>query len=308
MTAPSSSADSRPQNIRLGVILILAAALGISVQDVIFKLFSSQLSLWQIFALRGCIAVPLLVAVFRIRGMSEHLGSALTVWPMLRALFITTTFLCFYAAIPFLSLSTVGAANYIAPIFITLLSAYVISEPVGRRGWIGVVLGFAGVIVLLQPGSDAFSPWALLPVVGAAFYALAHITTRTRCQDISISALSLSQNLVMCLAGFTVSGLLMIIPTGSMAEAYPYIFGGWSNVTTSDALVLLLLACFAVGLGMLLAGAYKAAPPSTVATFEYSYLVFVAIWDILFFALLPSALSLIGMVMIVAAGLLVIRR
>ena len=85
---------------------------------------------------------------------------------MLRAVFITTTFLAFYGAIPFLSLSTLGAANYSAPIFVTLLAALAIGEPVGRRGWFGVLLGFVGVLVLLRPGSDAFSIWALMPVIG----------------------------------------------------------------------------------------------------------------------------------------------
>ncbi len=301
--------NTRPQNIKLGVSLILAAALAISVQDVIFKLFSDQLSLWQIFALRGCIAVPLLLVIGRMRGSRNLLKPALSRWPMMRSLFITTTFLAFYAAIPFLSLSTVGAANYIAPIFVTLLSAYVIAEPVGWRGWIGVALGFAGVMVLLQPGSEAFSPWSILPVIGAAFYALAHITTRTKCQDVPLSVLSLSQNIVMGLAGFVVSGLLLWLSTdGMLVEAYPYIFGTWSSVGLSDIAVLIVLAGFAVGLGLLLAGAYQAAPPSTVATFEYTYLIFVAIWDAVFFAILPNPISLSGMALIVIAGLLVLRR
>ena len=54
---------ARPQNIALGITLIITAALAISVQDVIFKIFSSEMTLWQIFALRGCIAVPLLIAI-----------------------------------------------------------------------------------------------------------------------------------------------------------------------------------------------------------------------------------------------------
>ena len=114
---------------------------------------------------------------------------------------------------------------------------------------------------------------------------------------------------VMTLAGFVVSGLILWLqPSGGVFEAFPYVFGQWSAITTTDILVLLVLAAFAVGNGMLLAGAYLAAPPATVATFEYSYLVFVAIWDIVFFALMPSAPSILGMAMIVCAGLLVIRR
>ncbi|MEP0945003.1 MAG: DMT family transporter [Rhizobiaceae bacterium] len=303
---------ARPQNIARGIVLVVAAALAISVQDVVFKLFSSQLTLWQIFALRGFLAIPLLLAIGKISGTNSETSlwrTALSRWPLLRSLFITTTFLAFYAAIPFLSLSTVGAANYIAPIFVTLLSAYVISEPVGVRGWIGVVLGFVGVVVLLQPGSDAFSLWALLPVVGAAFYALAHTTTRAKCQDVSVAALALSQNLIMCAAGIVISLLISIVqPSGEIAQAFPYIFGTWATLSANDWAVLVLLAVFAVGVGMLLAGAYQAAPPPTVATFEYSYLVFVALWDIVFFALMPSMVSVAGMMLIVGAGLLVMRR
>lgn len=173
----------------------------------------------------------------------------------------------------------------------------------------GVLLGFVGVIVLLQPGTDAFSPWALLPVIGAAFYALTHITTRTRCQDVPLAALSLSQNTMMMSAGVVVSLLLVSLkPQGEMVAAYPYIFGAWSKVTPMDWFVLLVLAGFAVTIGMALAGAYQAAPSSTVATFEYSYLVFVAVWDILFFGIAPTLASITGMILVVAAGLLVLRR
>ncbi len=302
--------ETRAQNIAGGVTLIVLAAFTISVQDVVFKLFSSELTLWQIFALRGVLAVPMLLALSWMRGVQREVGrAALTKWPILRSVFITMTFLAFYAAIPFLSLSTVGAANYISPIFVTLLSAYVIKEAVGPLGWIGVLLGFIGVIILLQPGTNAFSPWALLPIVGAAFYALAHITTRTRCQSVPLASMALSLNLVMLFAGLIVSLLLVWHqPEGEVLSAYPYIFGTWSAVTFSDWLVLGLLAGFAILIGMTLAGAYQAAPPSIISTFEYSYLVFVAIWDILFFGTSPSVTSLTGMVLIVSAGLLVLRR
>ncbi|MEM8701396.1 MAG: DMT family transporter [Pseudomonadota bacterium] len=301
---------SRPENILRGVALIIAAALTISIQDVVFKLFSSKMTLWQIFALRGLLAIPMLLVLLWSRRMHRGVWRiALGKWPILRAVFITTTFLAFYAAIPFLSLSTVGAANYIAPIFVALLSAYAIREPVGPLGWLGVVLGFAGVIVLLQPGTDAFSLWSLLPITGAAFYALAHITTRVKCQDTPLAAISLSQNVVMMLAGITVSVLLLrLAPRAGLIEEYPYLFGDWADVGLAETLVLLVLAGFTILISVLLAGAYQAAPPAIISTFEYSYLVFVAIWDILVFGIAPTVQSVTGMILIVVAGLLVLRR
>ena len=302
--------ELRPQDIVCGVSLIILAALSISIQDVVFKFFSSELTLWQIFSLRGVLVIPILFVALWFRGAQKDVArAALGKWSLLRSAFIATSLLAFYAAIPFLSLSTVGAANYVAPIFVTLLSAYAIREPVGPLGWLGVCLGFAGVVVLLQPGTDAFSPWALLPIVGAASYALAHVTTRAKCQNVPVSVLSLSQNMVMLLAGAVVSVLMLWLqPHGAVANAYPYIFGAWSNVGPTDWLVLTLLAGFAIVNGMLLAGAYQAAPPSIVSTFEYCYLVFVAVWDIIFFGIAPTVASVSGMVLIVVAGLLVLRR
>ncbi|MEM9241581.1 MAG: DMT family transporter [Pseudomonadota bacterium] len=305
----SASRPLAPQNIVLGVSLIIATAFTISVQDVVFKLFSSEMTLWQIFALRGCLAVPALAVIIRFtEGGSGALRAAFGIWALLRAVFITGTFLAFYAAIPFLSLSTVGAANYTAPIFITLLSAYVLKERVGLLGWVGVLLGFAGVLVLLQPGTENFSAWALLPIFGACSYAIAHLITRANCQAIPVAALSLAQNMVMLMAGVIISSVLLFVrPTGDLAVAFPYIFGTWSSVETSDWFVLLALAGFAIGLGMMLAGAYKAAPPVIIGTFEYSYLVFVAGWDVLFFGIVLSGTTIAGMAMIVLAGLLALR-
>ena len=302
--------NPRPQNILFGVSLIIATAFTISVQDVVFKLFSSQLTLWQIFALRGLLAVPMLVAISWLRGVHKDvLRAAFSFWPLLRATFITTTFLAYYGAIPFLSLSTVGAANYIAPIFVALLSAYALQEPVRPLGWLGVLLGFVGVIVLLRPGTDAFSPWVILPVIGAAFYSLVHITTRAKCQDTPLAALALSQNFVMMLAGIAMSAVLLWkTPTGALASSYPYIFGQWAEVGLHEWMILVLLAGFAIILGMMLAGAYQVAPPPVIATFEYSYLIFVATWDIAIFGISPTPGSVIGMGLIVVAGLLVLHR
>lgn len=305
-----ADAQARPQNIARGVTLIVATTFTISSQDVVFKFFSAEISLWQIFTVRALLAFPLLFALAWWQGLHKSvLVNALQKWPLLRSLFLTLTFMAFYAAIPFLSLSTVGAANYIAPIFVTLLSAYVISEPVGLRGWIAVFIGFAGVLILLQPGTDAFSPWAVLPVIGAGFYALAHITTRTRCHSVPLPIMAMSLNIVMLTAGLVMSGLLLVWQPGeTLAHAYPNVFGDWSYLGISDWLILGLLSVFVVAIGIMLAGAYQAAPPSTVATFEYSYLVFAALWDLFFFATSPNSATIIGMVMIVGAGLMVLRQ
>jgi len=301
---------ARPQNIVRGVVLILATVFVISIQDVIFKLFSSALPLWQIFSVRALLAFPLLFAVAWWQGLHRVvLRDALRVWSMVRAFCLTMTFMAYYAAIAFLSLSVVGAANYTAPIIVTVLSAFLIGEAVGVLGWIAVVVGFVGVVVLLQPGTDAFSLWAVLPLIGACFYALAHITTRAKCQPVPLVTLAMSVNISMLIAGLVMSTILLVVqPDETLVRAYPNVLGGWSEIDPIEWLVLVLLATFVVVLALMLAGAYQAAPPAIIATFEYGYLVFVAIWDFVFFAAAPTGTTLFGMAMIIAAGLMVLRR
>ena len=209
----------------------------------------------------------------------------------------------------FLSLSTVGAANYSAPIFVTLLAAYALRELVGGLGWMAVLVGFVGVVVSLQPGTDAFSLWAVLPVVGACFYALAHTITRSKCQRVPLAAMALSLNLVMLLAGLIMSGLMFAWqPDTPLTSAYPYLFGSWSSVGLQEWLILGLLAVLTIIISMGMAGAYQAAPPQIISTFEYSYLIFVATWDLLFFNTSPTAATLIGMLLIICAGIMVLGR
>ena len=304
------SGISRPQNIVRGIVLILATMFVTSVQDVVFKLYSGNLTLWQIFALRGLLALPILFVLARAQGLRETvLTIALQKWPLLRSLCVTMTFLAFYGAIPFISLSTVGAANYIAPILVTLLSTYFIRERVGLIGWIAVFVGFAGVVNLLQPGADTFSPWAILPVIGAGFYALAHIITRTKCQEVPLAAMVISLTLVMTTVALMFSAVLYLWPAnGDLAEAYPYVFGIWSPIGAAEGLILVLLAVFTVVISLGLAGAYQTAPPAIVATFEYCYLVYAAFWDMFIFDTAPSLTTTTGMLLIAGAGLLVLGR
>ena len=154
----SDHSKSRPDRVMLGISLMVTAVFMMSIQEALFKQFSSGFSLWQLFTLRGLLALPLMAIIILIQGQPHHVWiEALGKWPLLRSLFLTMMFVPMYAAIPFLNLSTVAAGMYTAPLFVALMSAYLIGEPVGLIGWIAVAIGFAGVLVILQPGADAFS-------------------------------------------------------------------------------------------------------------------------------------------------------
>lgn len=303
---------SLPQHIRIGICLIVIAAFIISVQDLVFKQFATHLSLWQVFAVRGLITLPLLVMLMRFwqgdRFRFRSLVQGFAPWPLLRSLTFTLTLLAFYAALPKLSFATVGAANYIAPLFIAVLSALIVGERVAWAGWLGIVLGLGGLLLMLQPGTDAFSPWIFLPVGGALSYAISHIITRTKCQHLDATTLAFSQSSLMMVSGFLVAGGLLIWPVGEALEiAEPLLFGPWPGLTGRDWGVLTLMALLTIAASTLVARAYQVAPPATVATFEYSYILFAAFWDAMTGAL-PNPLGLMGITLILIAGILVLKK
>lgn len=305
----SNASQKLPQDVTRGVVLIVGAMFVTSVQDVVFKLFSSSLPLGQIFALRALLAIPLLMALAWVQGLHLNVWRhAISKWTLTRSVFVTFLFLAFYGAIPFVSLSVLGAGTYTAPIFVAVLSAWFISEPIRRRGWVAVFVGFAGVLILLQPGTATFSPWTTLPVLGALFYAMAHVITRLKCQDVPLVAMALSLKLAMMAAGLVITATVMIWkPDADTVATNPFLLAVWQPVGLWGWSVLGLLAVLTVVIGLGIAGAYKAAAPSTVATFEYSYLLFAAFWDVFFFQTKPSGISTFGMLLIAGAGLMVLH-
>jgi drug/metabolite transporter (DMT)-like permease len=227
-------------------------------------------------------------------------------WAFVRSALLVLTWLAFYASLPVLSLSVAAVAVYTNPIMIALLSAALIGEPVSKRRWAGVLLGFVGVIAILRPGTDAFSWFTILPLLAAAFYALAMVLTRSKCQEEAPLTLSLALNVSFLVTGLTAIVLLDIIGLGSDTKAaFPFLLDDWAPMGVREwslmAFLGALLAAYSAGV----ARAYQVAAPSIVATFDYAYLVSAALWGFVFFYEKPDLLTLGGMILITMAGLLV---
>ena len=75
-----------------------------------------------------------------------------------------------------------AAVYYTIPLFITLFAACWLKEPVGLQGWSGVLIGFIGVLLMLNPQVGDLSTYALMPLASAILYALAMVLTRTKCR------------------------------------------------------------------------------------------------------------------------------
>ncbi|MCA8967571.1 MAG: DMT family transporter [Planctomycetes bacterium] len=289
-----------------GIATILASVLTMAFADAVVKLVSAEMTLWQVFVVRSLVAVPLLAVLLYARRIG--LLPRAPGWALLRSALLVCAWIAYYAALPVLTLSVAAVAVYTNPIITTLLSAALIREPVGRRQWAGVLLGFLGAVTVLRPGTEAFNGYTLLPMLSAVLYSVAMVLTRSRCRGETAFVLALSLH-----AGFLVTGLVATVAIallGASAETTalaPFLLGGWGPMGAREWGLMVLTGVLAAGYFVGVARAYQIAAPSVIATFDYGYLVAAALWGFVLFAERPDLPTVAGMILIGAAGVLVAR-
>lgn len=285
-------------------MIISVSVFVLAFSDAISKQLSSSLSIWQIFFVRSLFALPIMAVIFRVTGTAFRVQA--TKWVVLRSVFLVMTWICYYSSFTMLTLSVAATAIYMFPVMIALFSSFLTKEPATSRQWTGIVLGFVGVVIILKPGTDAFSWFTLLPLLGAVFLALAMLVTREKCQEESPLMISFSQ-----LVGFFVAGLaglvwFSIFPTeADLQSTSSFVFSGWRDMLLSHWGLMAFTAILAIGIFSGIGKAYQIAPPAIVAVFDYVYLLSAAIWGFVFFSEIPGFATVLGMATITVAGALV---
>ncbi|MEM8688888.1 MAG: DMT family transporter [Pseudomonadota bacterium] len=298
---------SKQDRTGLGIAIILGSVLTMAFADAVVKLVSANITVWQVFVARSLVAIPLLAGLWALSGTGFRLKAPK--WTFLRSILLLLTWLAFYASFPVLDLSVAAVAVYTNPIMIALLSALLIGEPVSVRQWGGVLLGFVGVVAILKPGTDAFSWFTLLPLMGAGFYALAMVLTRSKCGDEAPLALAISLHGAFLITGLVATAALALIGLGAHTKAaYPFLLADWAPMGGREWGLMVLIGALSAAYFIGVARAYQIAPPPVIATFDYAYLVSAALWGFVFFAETPDVLTVAGMVLITAAGVLVAAR
>ncbi|WP_136065535.1 DMT family transporter [Modicisalibacter radicis] len=286
------------------VAAIVTASLTIALHDALVKRINDELGIWQLYLLRALFALPLLIALMRARGVPLRPRRA--GWVMLRSLLMVTMWGCFYAALAQLSLPVVAATAYTFPLLLALMATWLPDERLDGRGVVAVVIGFIGVLLMLRPGAQGVSPWSLLPLGSALCYALAALVTRYRCVDEPPLVMSLGLNL-----GFVVAGVLGLAGVAGVdarsVAAQPFLFSSWQPVGIGLWLMMALLGVLIVTASSLTAQAFQRGRPTLIATCDYSYLPFAALCSGVLVGEWPGPMTLTGMALIIAAGVLAIH-
>lgn len=277
--------SSLPQP-RLALLLFVSSGLCLSALDGVGKLVLTEsgllLLVWSRYVGHLLFSLPIAYAC---AGLHFY-KTARPGLQMVRSTLMALTTLLFFTGVQWLPLAEASALAFTAPIWVALLSWKVLGEPVARSDkWI-VVIGFSGVLLIVRPGSDIFHPAAILLLALAIVNAVYQLLTRKLTVDSAFTSLFYAP-----LVGAVVSSALLI-------------FYGLPKTVSPTSMILLAITGALGGLGhLLLTLSLYRAPAASLTPFVYLQMIWAIALGWLLFAQLPDAIALIGMGVIVCAGL-----
>jgi len=290
-----------------GIGFLLLAMLVGSTQAVAVKWIGGNYSVLEIVTFRSLVALPATLLFFRFEGKK---GFPITTQPKLQflrglVLFLSyTTYMMGLAALP---LADIEAIRFSGPMMITILSVFMLSEKVEVKRWLALLIGFSGILLVIQPGSARFNEGSLFVLLSVFFYALTVIFTRKMNTAESSATMAYFSSWVYLMAAFIFSPLAAMV--GEIPNAHPsiaFLFHRWTMPTLPDFFIM-------SGLGIVWAiwmyfvtRAYSVAKASVIAPFEYASLPINVMWGFLFWREIPTWLTLAGAALTLSSGMFIL--
>jgi drug/metabolite transporter (DMT)-like permease len=273
------------------IALMIGAVAAFSLMDGFLKFLAGRYPPLQVAVLRGATSLPFtvlpLLLAKRLRDLTPQR------WPMhlLRATLYVVTLVAFIYAVRVLSLANAYAVFLSAPLLVAALSAPLLKERVSWGNWVAILLGLAGVLIMLRPSASGMaSLGALAAFIGACTYALNAIAVRVLTRtDTTVSVVFWTISLMTALAA------VLAAP-------------GWVPIQPAHWKLLVALGALAATAQYLFTEAFRSAPPAVVAPFEYTSLLWGIAIDRVVWQVLPSVRVCLGASIVIASGLYLIWR
>ena len=288
-TPPPPSAP-RTDNAFRGILLFSLALMLFSVGDGASKYLTETLPPFQISWMRfGIFAFIVLVIAALRRDWSAFRSRCIHI-QLARGVGITGSTVLFVTAMSYLPIAEATAISFVSPLLVTALAIPILGEKVGWRRWAAIVVGFVGVLIVVQPGSGQLGMAALLPLGSATCWAIALIATRmTSGRDGALTALIYASGL-----GFLLTTLLL-----------PF---GWVQPSLVELGWLVIAGGSTVSAHFLVIGAFHVARVSTLAPLAYMQLLWSGLIGYFAFHHMPDQWAIIGALVIMASGLYTASR
>lgn len=281
-----TGAQSSPERSGLmtGIGLAVAGYACFATQDAIVKWLVSHYSVFQILFFRSTFILVLVVAATRGASLSAAMGNRARTMLLVRSVMILVAWLSYYSAARHLPLADLVTLYFAAPIFVLLLSIVILKERVTAARWIASLVGFAGVVLAVDPTGAVNLVPAVLALVGAFTWAWTTILVRIISRTETTAALITASNILFMAA---------------CAVALPWV---WVTPSLDHMLLLVLLGVMGGSGQFLVFESFRHAPTSAIAPFEYSALVWAFVFGYTVFGEIPRPAVFGGAALIVCAG------
>jgi drug/metabolite transporter (DMT)-like permease len=292
-----------------GILFVLIGMTVSSIQDTLVKLFSDDLSIFQIQFFRSTIGIIWIILFQAAIRQPIILTTTYPGLSILRGALFFFAYSTFYFAQSKMPIATATVLFLVSPFFITILSILFFKSQVGYRRWLTMLVGFGGVVLICQPVAGEFSFYYLLPVLVALAYAIiVNITKMTSDKDTLYQ-----QVLYMYFITALLSGLMgLLFGDGRLNTVeyseFAFVTRAWVFTDINTAISLVGIAVVGASALLLLLGAYRVADPAVISPYEYTLLLWMILWGYIFWREVPSLYDLIGMSLIVGAGLYIYYR
>lgn len=285
----------------IGISLKILSALLFTTMAVFVKKMAETYPIGEIIFARSFFAlVPLLIFVVATGNFLARLRTRRVAAHAWRGLIGAGAMFAFFLALSYLPLADVTAIGYAAPLIATALAAWVLKEEVRIYRWSAVAVGLGGVLVMLWPylgTGSAGGQGGGLPAIGAAiaFAAAVGVAVATT----QVRWMTRTETTAAIVFYFSLSASLYGLAT------LPF---GWVWPSAVDAAVLVGIGLIGGVAQLCLTQAYRLAPASLVAPFDYTTMIWSVILGFLVFGDVPSTFVVSGALVVIAAGIFVVYR
>ena len=276
-----SRPDARATLIGIGLIVLNGAMWAAS--DTAAQFLTRTLPPIEVTWFRYLIHVLILFPWLR-GGLRGAFRSVHLPYQVMRGVFAALSAITFIIGLNIIPVADATSVTFVAPFVIMGLASLILKEKVEIRRWVAAAIGLSGVLVIVQPGSDAFKWTALLPLLAAILGATAIVTTRLMPHDDS--------KVTMVYTGFV--GLLVLT---CLLPFY------WIMPSIQDVLVGIAVGAFGAAANVISIIVYRRLPASLLAPFSYSQLVWASLFGFAVFGVWPTLATLTGALIIAGSGL-----
>ncbi len=278
-----------------GIFILIASLLLYAIQDSFIRSLPDSMSVFQIIFFRSLFSLMPLFILGAVERKQNYIEGPLLKTNFLmthlgRALLMFISLCCYVMACQHLPLASLYTLSYTSPLFVTILAIPLLGEKIGIYRSTGIIVGFTGILFVLQPGMETFHPAAFLAILSGFFTGASIVLAKRLCQEDSNTLVTLIY-IVVCLLGS-----LIFLPSV------------WSSPSLNEFITLMMIGLTGGFAQYGFIHAFRLAPASTLAPFDYSGLLWAVLIGYVVWSEIPSTTVFLGSTLVIGGGLITIWR